>query len=267
VAPRSASLYAYAETNPKSKAITVFEGDKINILRMPEAPGQQWVPVQLIRDNKAKPPGYMRIVDLEKWGPNFKLALINLFQPGEAGNDDQIRAKLDELEQLISRFPDAQASRRAQIEMAGLELKLVQRMKENAKTYRDWQPHVASADQHLAHSGGAEPSIMEQYQRQVAALNEEATAAAAAETPQPPPPATVTGSGSRRRNVDKLNDAQVLFDRTYDLTRPRQDIMSDLTKAEQLVEQVLKADTNNAEAKTLQGHIADRKDYFENYRK
>jgi ribosomal protein L40E len=247
VKPAHASLYT--EPNAKSKSITVAHGEEINVIEMPQRRDQQWLPVQLVREKGKKVfrPGYMHAVELEKWyspSATSQLRLTLLSQAGEAGSDEQVQQVLYDLQHLVERVPEAQESREAQVYMAKLELILARNLKAAGRPDADWRSHVASAQKDLTAGGGeAEPSVVEDYQKQIAAL----TVAEASATPTPPPPNPPDADAVRKKRIAKfLKDAEDVF-------------MSNIKKAENDVDKVLEMDPGNPAAQALQERIRRRK--------
>ena len=247
---RPAHAPLYAEPSAKSKTITVSHWERINVLQMPQAPDQQWLPVQLAREKKVFRPGYMHAADLERWySPDAasKLRLMLLFQAGETGTDGEVQQVLYDLQALVDRVPDAPVSREAQIYMTSLELVLGRHMKSAAPTDLAWQGHVESARKDLeAGIGGAEPSTVEAYRRQIA----EVTAETAATPPPPPQPVTGTVSASPKKKIEKLlKDAE-------DLKKDNP------AEAEKYVDQILEMQPDNKHAQELQEYIRKRKEFL-----
>jgi ribosomal protein L40E len=254
VKPAHASLYA--DANAKSNAITVSNGEKIDVLQIPHAPDQPWVPVQLVREKGKKVfrPGYMRTADLEKWSSPAtasEIRLMLLFKAGENGTDEQVQQAIYDLQHLVDHAPDAQESREAQVYMAGLELVLARSMKAAGRPDGDWQSHVESARKDLdAGIGGAEASVVEDYRNQIAALMEPVPAVS-----QTPAPGTPGGEPpvvhKKKPSIDDLlSKAEGLW-------------KSDPNGAEKYVDQVLEMQPDNKRAQDLQEKIRRRKDALE----
>jgi hypothetical protein len=242
----------YAEPNAKSKAMTVSKGEKINVLKMPRERGDLWAPVQLVREKKVKRPGYMHVADLEKWdSPDAasKLRLMLFFPAAEPGNDAQVQQELYDLQTLAARVPEAPVALEAQVYMAKLELVLARSVKAAGRPDADWQAHVDAARKDLAAGiGGAEPSTIAEYRRQIAELTAE-------ELPVPPkpivaPPAGGGGPPPRSKAIEKL------------LKHAKDVFMSDLKGAEDDVDRALEMDPGNKDAQELQEKIRQRKEFL-----
>jgi hypothetical protein len=151
---------------------------------------------------------------------------------------------------LIARVPNAPGSLEAHIYMAKLELVLARSMKAAGRPDAEWLNHVESARMDLdAGIGGAEPSMIEEYRGQIAALT--------AETPptvvQTSPPGQVTSEASGARKKKKIDDLLSKADGLW---------KSDPDGAETYVDQVLEMQPDNKHAQELQENIRRRKEFL-----
>jgi hypothetical protein len=198
----TARAVLYKEPTPRSSIATLVQGERVNVLRIP-ARNQAWVLVQFAGHSVLRP-GYMRAVSLAGWDsadPDKKLALIRLFRSGDSATDDAIREETGKLQQLADRFPGTRAAQEAQVEMAGLDLSVVRRMKNAGEPATAWLDRIESARSHMEAAKG-EPSVsssVDDLQRQIEGLLADASSLGPSPIqPQPLPNSESEGSPPRK---------------------------------------------------------------------
>jgi hypothetical protein len=215
-------------------------GAPLHVLRLPSSRDQEWIGVQSVTP-KVLSPGYVRSADLRDWSGltgAAALTLIRTLSPPETGSEEEIRARMQSLDNLKSRFAGDQAAKEAGLDIARLHLVLAQRHKTAGMLPGDWQSELKAARQELdviAGEGNLRAQILE-FSGQI----EELLAAPLPPTPpqtatalQPPPP-----------------DVSALLVQARQL---RQD--GDFPGALTLVERVLRIRPGNKDAQALREKI------------
>jgi hypothetical protein len=120
----------------------------------------------------------MRTSDLEKWDsadPEVKLTLIRwLFPSGGSASDDDINKEMEELKQLVGRFPGTREAYEAQVDMAEIDLNALLRMKNAGAPPTVWLDGIEPVRSHLkaAKDGPLVDGRKESVQQQIDALTE-----------------------------------------------------------------------------------------------
>ena len=263
---RSPSAFLYKNESLASTIVSVPKGERVNILKMPLSPDQQWVPAQFVssRNRKAYRPGYMRVSDLEGWdsaNADYSLVLILMFHAGDSGGAKD-QAELDALQSLISRFPGTRAARQASIDVAKLDWAAIQALKDSGQPPSAWQSRLDSARAHLD-AASDDPSLtsdVDPLRRQIEALTADSTPGPtqATEPRAPTPPSGLASPPNSERLSKKkietlLSEAESLWDQR------------NLDEAEKRVDRVLKMQKDNPRALDLQEKIKKRKELLEKY--
>jgi hypothetical protein len=240
---RVASTNIYANPSASAKKIaSLSNGVRLNVLHLPTSRDQEWISVQAVTP-KVLRPGYVRATELQDWRGRTgaaTLALIRTLDPGDTASEEQIRARIQELENLKSLFGGEQAAKEARLEVARSRLDLAQRHKIAGAAPEDWQAELQAARQELdpiATEGNLQAQILE-LTRQLDEL-----VAVPPTIPPAHPPRTDTTQPAPPDVSGLLAQARQL----------RQD--GDYQGALALVERVLRISPRNQDARALQEKI------------
>jgi tetratricopeptide (TPR) repeat protein len=168
------------------------------------------------------------------------LALIRTLDAGEAGTEEAIRARIQELDNLASRFAGEPAAKEARLDVARLRLTLAQRYKTAGRASEDWRSELKAARQGLELVAGER-----NLQAQVLDLNGQIDKLLADQPPIIPPALhTDIAPPQPTPSVSALvaQARQLRDDGNYQ-------------EAERLIERVLRISRRNKEAQALRDWI------------
>ncbi len=222
---RVASTNIYADAGAAANKIaSVPGGTRLNVLRLPTSRNQQWINVQAVTP-KVLRPGYVRAAELRDWqGQNSvaALALIRTLGPAEPESDQEIHVRIQELNNLASRFGGEPAAKEAQLDVARLQFTLAQRGKAAGRSVEDLQAELKTAHQELEMLTGEQSLRVRALDliRQIDELLADAPAAIAdpvqtAAAPPPPPPdvSSLLARAIQLRQDGDYQGANILIDR------------------------------------------------------
>jgi hypothetical protein len=239
-AVRVASTNIYSKPSPLAdKIASVSMGAPLHVLSLPTSRDQEWIGVQRVTP-KVMSPGYVRTADLRDWSGltgAAALTLIRTLSPSETGSEEEIRARIESLNNLKSRFAGEPAAKEAGLDVTRLRLALAQRHKAAGMSPEDWQSDLKAARQELdliAGEGNLRAQILELTGQMEALLA----------VPIPPiPPQSATA-------LPPPPDVSALLAQARQL---RQD--GDFPGALTLVERVLRIRPGNKDAQALREKI------------
>jgi serine/threonine protein kinase len=243
----------YKDKEPGSRVGFLARGTRVNVLKLPDSREQEWVRVQ-VTSPKPRKPGYMRVRDLVQWEstkPSSKLSLIEIFHPGDTGSDNEIEAKLDELEQFIVRFPKSKEASTAHLRAARLGIDLVRRAQAagQAMSIADSRPETVR--RHLD-AIASDPSFAGQVQAAREAL-EKATSAG-------PTPADAVSNTSQQQPPESPPSASRV--RSW-VAQTRQALtVGDYGKAESLIEKIKKWQPDDEDLQRLEHDLRRQREIF-----
>jgi hypothetical protein len=239
----SANIYENPSTSAKRIA-SVSGGVRLNVLRLPTSRDQEWISVQAVTP-EVRRPGYVRVAELHDWRGRTgaaALALIRTLDAGETASEEQILARIQELENLKSLFGGEHSAKEARLDVARSRLALAQRHKIAGSAPQVWQSELQAARQELdliAGEGNLQAQILE-LTRQIEEL-------LAVQLPTIPPPPSKTGLAPPQPPPP---DVSMLLVQARQL---RQD--GDFQGALTLLERVLRIRPGNKEAEALREKI------------
>jgi serine/threonine protein kinase/tetratricopeptide (TPR) repeat protein len=250
--------YIYAKADRSSRSITVRQGELIHLLQVPQASGDAWLPVQLVRKDKVWPKGYMRTSQLEKWSgdPGLKLKFFMLF-PGDF-EDYGPEQKIYALKGLIDDAPDSPDAQRAHVQLAKLEVALAEQKQAAGSPEADWTAWLDSAGKELeAGKNPQDAGDVEAYLTRIAALKASVT---------PEPTKAIATPPVRRTNphVEAQKYAQAagaLFEQSKALHQS-DEVLAKLNEAEKAAKKALDLEPENHDAQNVLDHIERRKRAF-----
>src|ERR1035437_5387202 len=239
VSVASANVFAGPGTTAK-KIAAVSSGTQLNVLRLPTSRDQEWINVQVVKPKVVRP-GYVRVAELRDWHGKTgvaALALIRTLDPGEAGSEEEIHARIQELNSLASRCTSEPAAKEARLDVARSRLSLAQRYKTAGRGPENWQSELRAARQELELVAGErnlQPQVLD-LTRQIDELLADQPL-----TKLPPPPIAPQPAPP---DVSEL------------LAKARQlRLDGDYQGALTLIEQVLQISPRNREARALRDKI------------
>src|ERR1039457_5834623 len=235
------SINIYANpSRAANKIASVPTGTQLNVLRLPTSRDQEWISVQKVKP-KVLRPGYVHAAELRDWQGRTgaaALALIRTLDPGEAGSEEEIHARIQELNNLASRFAGESAAKEARLDVARSRLSLAQRYKTAGRASENWQSELKAARQELelvACERNLQPQVLD-LTRQIDELLADQPL-----TKLPPPPIAPQPAPP---DVSEL------------LAKARQlRLDGDYPEAEQLIERLLRISPRNKEARALRDKI------------
>ena len=240
---RVASTNIYANPDPAANKIaSVPNGTRLNVLRLPTSRGQEWISVQAV-EPKVLRPGYVRAAELSEWHGRTgaaALALIRTLEPREAPSEEENHARIQELNNLTSRFAGEPAAKEARLEIAYTRLSLARQYKTAGRVSEDWQSELKAARQELDLVAGDR-----NLQVKVLDLSRQIDELLADQPPIiPPPPHTDIAPQPPPPNVSELMAQARQF---------RDD--GDYHEAERLIARVLRISPRNKDARALRDKI------------
>jgi hypothetical protein len=240
---RVASANVYADRGPAANKIaSLLTGAPLNVLRLPTARDREWVSVQVVKP-KVLRPGYIRTAELRDWHGRTStaaLALSRTLDPGDTASEEEIHARIQGLNDLVSGFSGEPAAKEARLDIARARLSLAQRYKTAGRASEDWQSELKAARQELGVVAGER-----NLQARVLALTRQIDELGVEQPPTtPPPPQAANATQPPPPDVSEL------------LARARQlRQYGDYPAAEQALNQVLRISPRNKEARTLRDKI------------
>jgi serine/threonine-protein kinase len=229
----------------KDSIVSLSHGDRVQVLRLPSTKDDEWTQVQFVGPKKTYAPGYARTADLEGWdssNADSALALLRTFAPAGSANDWEVDSQIKRLRDFIQRFPGTRAVKLAHIEIANLEMGVINRKRAAGDPVTSWTSRLDNIRAQLGAVGsGVEiDAAKEELQRNVTAL-----AAEAASTPvvKPPDPTTPVNTAPRDNINQLLAQATSLWNENK------------YQEAEAVVERILRVQPGNASAIALQKKI------------
>jgi serine/threonine-protein kinase len=93
----SASSAIYEGPSTASMIQKLTQGDKVNVVKMPNGTHPRWLRVQYVNGKKVSDEGYARAQDLGNWS---SLRLLTLFSPDDSAGQVEIAAYIKSLERL-----------------------------------------------------------------------------------------------------------------------------------------------------------------------
>ncbi len=103
-------LYSRADSGAPPAA-GLIKGDRVQLLAVPEQPGQEWIPAQLVKNHVVSEPGFARTAELGNWSGNRAeeaLRLLLLFaRPAPGAAASAARAYWKKLEAWEQQFGSA----------------------------------------------------------------------------------------------------------------------------------------------------------------
>jgi hypothetical protein len=126
-----------ATSDPGTTIASLPTGTLLNLLKVPDSSGEQWLLVQPIVKKKALIWGYVKWDSVRDWS-NPDAALIL------AGHGD-LQRQIEAFHRVAVRFPNAPQARTATIKEARLLLELSKQEKSDGRPDEEWRRHAQQA--------------------------------------------------------------------------------------------------------------------------
>lgn len=267
----------FKNANGPAGIAALSRGDRLNVLKLPSSPTDQWVPAQLVTSRAVSKPGFVRMRDLDPDGweakdPDQDLRLVLMLHSGESSSETEIQNEIAVLSRLRDRAEGKPAGFAATLAIARLELALAAHMKESGQPQESWSRLVESARTRIATAVSGNGALAGQGQTLQARADElipPPPAAAATDPAQPartqtPAPERHESSGSTQKSAESPvpRDAAALIAearRLFNLPGPLEKQLANLRTAESLLNRALVLKPGDPEAMGLHEKVLETK--------
>ena len=224
-------LYSRADSGAPPAA-GLIKGDRVQLLAVPEQPGQEWIPAQLVKNHVVSEPGFARTAELGNWsgdGAEEAFRLLLLFaRPAPGAAASAVRSFWTKLEAWERQFGSTPGMGRLSLELAREYLFWAAEAARSAELDADRPRLLEAARKAAARGAGAPGAAREAAQIEALARRIEA------EPPPAAPPASAEPDFSEVRSLWGRGEYQAALQR---------------------VDQILAANPGNAQAMSWKSRL------------